>query len=120
MKPKEKYVLQISTSGRYEWAAVVADCTFNPPKATTIMAKSIHELMAKVLIAVSLREMNLGVDPDTVPVPVPEDAPTTVETTAPDTSTQAGIQAVLEKHAGASSQLFTPPNRIIRPSNGTT
>lgn len=51
-----KYAIQISTEGRYEWRAVLADCTVKPARGTTIMEKSIHALMAKVLVAITQRE----------------------------------------------------------------
>ena len=51
-----KYAIQVACHGRYDWTAILADCTTQPPKATTVMAKSIHELMAKVLVTVTLRE----------------------------------------------------------------
>jgi hypothetical protein len=59
---KPKYQIRIDELDKYSWKALVADLTVEPPSATSIMAKSLHELMAKVLVAVTLRDKNLGVE----------------------------------------------------------
>ncbi len=58
---KPKYQIRILQNGKHEWAALLLDMTVEPPPATTVMAKGLHELMAKVLVAVTLRDVNAGV-----------------------------------------------------------
>jgi len=70
-EPKPKYQIRIDQQGKYEWTAQLADMIVEPPSATTVMAKSLHELMAKVLVAVTLRDVNAGV-PETVEIKPPE------------------------------------------------
>jgi len=58
---KPKYQIRIDELGRYSWKAILVDMTVTPPSATSIMAKGLHELMAKVLVAVTLHDKNLGI-----------------------------------------------------------
>jgi hypothetical protein len=59
--PPPKYRIDIIQAGKYEWTAYLADMTVEPPSATSIMARSLLELMAKVLVAVTLRDANAGI-----------------------------------------------------------
>lgn len=58
---KPKYTIHLVQAGKYEWTAIVADLAVDPPSKTTIMGRGLHELMAKVLVAVTLRDVNAGV-----------------------------------------------------------
>jgi hypothetical protein len=82
-----KYRLQIERVSKYDYTAIVADVTNEKPESTTIMAKSMEELMAKILVALVLRDKNAG---------IPEDEP------APSNGELAPI-------------VFSPSKRIITP-----
>lgn len=50
------YTIQLGVEGKYEHLAVIADNSSNPPLRVTVLAKSLEELMAKVLVSVVLRD----------------------------------------------------------------
>ncbi len=93
---KPKYQLRIDELDRYSWKAVIADLTVEPPSATSITAKSLDALMAKVLMAVCLRDKNLG-------VPEPPATPT--------------AHALEEASNGHAPTILTPSRRLITPEN---
>ena len=59
-----KYRLQIERVSKYDYTSIIADVTNEKPETTTIMAKSMEELMAKILVALVLRDKNAGVQED--------------------------------------------------------
>lgn len=71
-KPIQKYQLQITRVTKYDWSALVVDTTGDKPNATTILSKSLEELMAKCLVAVVLHDKNAGVseEPETEESPI--------------------------------------------------
>lgn len=70
-KPIQKYQLQITRVTKYDWSALVVDTTGDKPNATTILSKSIEELMAKCLVAVVLHDKNAGVAEELEPEEAP-------------------------------------------------
>lgn len=87
-KPVFKYAIQITQVTKYDWSALVADTMGDKPNATSILAKSLPELMAKCLVAVVLHDKNAG---------IPESAET-----APSTNGDAPI-------------ILTPSRKIVTP-----
>ncbi len=74
-----KYQIVIHELDKFSWKATVGDLHAKPPSATSITAKSLDELMSKVLMAVCLRERGAGVDEGALPtgyetLPLPADS----------------------------------------------
>ena len=72
-KPIAKYQIHLVKNDKYSWSALLIDTGGETPDQTTIDAKSLAELLAKVLIAVVLRDKNVGVpvEEDAAPTPPP-------------------------------------------------
>jgi hypothetical protein len=92
---KPKYQLQLHQVNRYDWTALVVDLTGEAPNATTIHGRSLPELLAKCLIAVTLHDKNAGVD-------VPDDG------IAPGVATE-------DSAPPAPPIILTPNRKIVEP-----
>jgi hypothetical protein len=53
-KPLAVYEMQVVSLGKYEWTGTILDVGIQNPKRLTVMAKSLPELMAHLLIAVNI------------------------------------------------------------------
>lgn len=61
MPKPTKYKIHIEHTSKYDCAAMLVDVTDKEkPQQTTVMAKSMEELMAKLVVAVVLRDKNAG------------------------------------------------------------
>jgi hypothetical protein len=86
-----KYQLQVERTSKYDYTAVVVDFTEEKLETTTIMAKSMAELMAKILVAMVLRDKNVGVAED------------------------AAVCAPINNGGEKKPIIFTPAKRIVTP-----
>ena len=104
-KPIAKYQIHLVKNDKYSWSALLIDTGGETPDQTTIDAKSLAELLAKVLIAVVLRDKNVG-------VPIDSDEPISTCPGAPDLVTGE------DPLAAPPPDLSQPPPapKIIHPS----
>jgi hypothetical protein len=96
-----KYQIRIDEISCFSWRAYLVDMTLESHPTTSILAKSLHELMAKVLVAVTLRDVNAGVSEGAIPSAAP-DLPQGGET---NPTANGGVPIIL-----------TPNKRIITPN----